>query len=170
MQIPPLPSASTSGLLFRSPSVYEWLRNYLAVMPLRARCWTRCWMSDAAWTEWKSYSRPRYNCVAFFPGSTPYSVFRSTTLGTKSLFASAVQQHEMSIQAQKNVARLRISKSLTCDDWNERLTYTCVSAMRRWSLSGYVTGGWPMLERTFWQLFESGSSKQLLIVSKQEII
>lgn len=127
-------------------------------------------MSDAAWTEWKSYSRPRCTYVAFLPGSTPFCVFKSTTLGTRSLSGSAVQQHETSIQVQKNVLRLRISKSLTCDDWNERLTFTCVSAMRRSSLSGYGTGGYLMFERTCWQLFASVSSNQALIVSKQEVM
>jgi hypothetical protein len=127
-------------------------------------------MSDAAWTEWKTYSRARSSYGASFPGGTPYSVFKSMTLGTRSLFASGVQQHETSIQAQKSVQRLRISKSLTCDDWNERLTYSCVSVMRQSSRSGFGTGGLVMFERTYWQLFESASSNQVLIVSKREFM
>lgn len=127
-------------------------------------------MSDAAWTEWKSYWLPRFNYVAFLPARIPFSVFKSTTLGTRSLFVSGEQQHETSSQVQKNVLRLRISKSLTCDDWNERLTYTCVSAMRRSSRSSSAIGDYLMFERTCWQLFESANSNQLLIVSKREVM
>jgi hypothetical protein len=105
-----------------SVSTYEWLRNYLGLMPLRVNCWRHCWMSDAAWTEWKNYSRPRFNYVAWLPARIPFCVFKSTTLGTRSLFASGSQQSEMSIRVQKSVRRLRISKSLTCDDLSVRLS------------------------------------------------
>lgn len=93
-------------------------------------------MFDAGWTEWRNYSRPRWYYVTWLPEGRPLSVFKSATLGTRSLFASAVVQSEMSIQVQKNVLLLRISKSLICDELNELLTFTPVSAMTRSKPSG----------------------------------
>lgn len=156
------------------PSIYESLRNFLGLTPLRVSCWKHCWMSDAAWTEWKSYSRPSWNYVAWLPGNIPFSVFKSTTLGTRSLFVSARQQSEMSIQAQKSVLRLRISKSLTCDDLNELLTLTPSYAMRRSRQSASVFGGSATFARTSWSYCARGNGKQALIdewlVSKYDVL
>lgn len=113
-----------------TPSGYEWGRNYLGLMPLRASCTNACWLSERAWTEWSHYSLPRYNYVAWLPGSTPLPIFRSATLGTRSLFVSANQQHEMSTQARKNVQQLQISKCLICDESNVTLTVGFVCVMR----------------------------------------
>lgn len=121
--------------LFLSASIYEALRNYLGLMPLRENCSKHCWMSADASTEWKSYSRPRSNYVAWLPGTTPYAIFRSTTVGTRSLFVSANQQCEMSIQVQKSALRLRTSKSLTSDVLNASLGSASPSAMTQWTVS-----------------------------------
>lgn len=136
-----------------TPSGYEWGRNYLGLMPLRENCPSACWLSERAWTEWKHYSRPRCNYVAWLPGSTPWSIFRSATLGTRSLFVSASQQHEMSTQARKSVQQLQISKSLTCDELNVMLSAGSVSAMRLLIPSDCVTVGYrtfaPTVSRSF---------------------
>lgn len=159
MRIPPFKRSSLD--IVTTPSVYEWVRNYHGLMPLRANCWRHCWMSDSASTEWKSYSRPRYNYVAWLPGSTQHYVFKSTTLGTRSLYVSAKQQYEMSTQVQKSALRLRISKSLTCDDLNARLTETSNYATTRWSPFVYAIVAPKGYGKTSLQLSRSGNSKQL---------
>lgn len=132
-----------------SPSAYEWVRNYQGLIPLRRSCSKPCWMSDGAWTEWKNYSAPRYNYVAWLPESRPHCVFKSRTLGTLSLFVSAIAQQEMSIQARKNVRRLSMSKSLTCADLNVALTPRPGFATKQWSPFGYGSGDWVMSDKTF---------------------
>lgn len=114
------------------------MRNFHGLMPLLASCSTYCWLSGATSTEWKNYSLPRYNYVAWQFGSMPFSVFRSTMLGTRSLFASGQEQSEMSIRVRKSAQRLRISKFLTCDVLNAQLSEKSVSAMRRWSLFDFA--------------------------------
>lgn len=133
---------------FGSPSSYEWERNLFGLMPLRANCSGHCWMSEPAWTEWKSYSRPRCNYVVWLPGSTPYSIFRSATLGTRSLFVSARQQSETSTQARKNVQQLSMSRSLTCDALKERLTPTPGYVRRQWSRFDFGSVGSKMSGKT----------------------
>jgi hypothetical protein len=163
MTIPPYDSSWTKA--WTKQFGYEWLRDYLGLMPLRVSCWTHCWMSDAAWTEWKNYSRPRFNYVAWLPGSTPYSVFKSTTVGTRSLFASGKQQHEMSIQAQKSARRLRISKSLTCDALNVALSSASGHVRTPSKPSGFDYADSATSGRTFSQLCARGNGKQALIDS-----
>lgn len=147
--------------LSTSPSVYELARNFYGLMPVRENCSTSCWMSEHAWTEWKSYSRPRYNYVAWLPESTPYSVFKSTTLGTRSLFASANMQSEMSIQVRKSVQQLSMSKCLTCAALSVELTQTPVSAMRQLSLSDFVFGASRMSGKTSSRSSKSASSNRV---------
>ncbi len=149
--------------ILTSPSIYEWARNYHGLTPLRASCSTHCWMSDAAWTEWKNYSRPRWNYVAWLPGSTPHCVFKSMTLGTRSLFVSGSQQYETNIQALKNVQRLRTSKSLTCDDLNARLSCTSGSATRPSRQSVYGSADSATSGRISWLSCGRGNGKQRLI-------
>src|ERR1051325_6756035 len=108
--------------------IYEWLRNCHGLTHLRESCSTACWMSDAGWTEWKSYSHPRYTYVASLPERTPHSIFKSATLGTRSLFVCASTASEMSTQVRKNVRQLRISKSLTCDELSVKVELTSRSA------------------------------------------
>jgi hypothetical protein len=139
---------------------YEWVRNCLGLMPLRMSCSTACWMSDAAWTEWKNYSRPRYDYVAWLPESTHYAVFRSRTLGIVSLFSSAAVRSGMSSQVQKNVQRLRISKSLTCDALSVRLDSTRGSVMRQSRHFDYGYAGYPTFDKTSRQSSRSDSSSQ----------
>lgn len=162
MRPPPNLTFSTSSHGFvTSPSVYEWVRNFHGLMPLRGSCWTHCWMSDAASTEWKSFSRPDWNYVAWLPGSTPHSVFKSMTLGTRSLFVSAKQQYEMNTQVLKNVQRLRILKCLTSDDLNARLTETSVSATKPSRAFVYGIVAPRIYGKTSLQLSRSVSSSQL---------
>lgn len=78
-------------------------------------------------------------------------------------FDNALPQYATSIQVQRNVRRLLISKSLTCDDLNEALTFTPVSAMTRSRRFGYVCGALATLGRTFWQYCARGNGKQALI-------
>lgn len=146
-----------------SASNYEWVRNWSGLMSLRENCSKGCWMSDAAWTEWKSYSRPRYNYVAWLPGGTPYSIFRSATLGTRSLFNRGSMQYEMSLQARKNVQRLRISKSLTTDDLSVRLAASSSPVTRPWSSSGSGSADWRDSDTISWQYCGRGNGKQALI-------
>lgn len=180
MQIPPfnnqwLRAFETPWLaLSSSPSIYEWARNCFGLIPVRANCSKPCWMSDAASTEWKSYSRPHYNYVAWLPGSRQLYVFKSATLGTSSLYESGRVQYEMSTQARKSVKRLSMSRSLTSDVWNERLTLTHVSAMRRLSRSDCVFEDSRRFVRTFSRWSRSGSLNQVWtddgwLVSKREL-
>ncbi len=158
-----LPFASFSKNILTSPSIYEWVRNYHGLMQLRVSCWKHCWMSDAGWTEWKNYSRPRWNYVAWLPGSTLYAVFRSTTLGTRSLFVNGSQQFETNIQALKNVQRLRTSKSLTCDELNAWLTSTSGSAKKPSRQSVYGYADWGTSGRISFLSCGRGNGKQRLI-------
>lgn len=149
---------------FLSASIYESLRNYLGLMPLRANCWKHCWMSADASTEWKSYSRPQFNYVAWLPGTTPYSVFKSTTVGTRSLFVSASQQCEMSIQVQKSALRLRTSKSLTSDAVNARLGSGSPTAMRQWTVSACECADCRTSDRIclLWSACSSGKRRSIV--------
>ncbi len=162
--------AKCCASMLTKPSIYESLRNFLGLTPLRANCWTHCWMSDDASTEWKNYSLPRSNYVAWLPASMPYAVFRSTTLGMLSLFVSANQQYEMNTLRLRNVQRLRTSKSLTCDALKELLTSTPVSAMRRWSQFGFVSVGSRMFGRTSSLLSRSVSSSTAWSAENADII
>jgi hypothetical protein len=101
---------------------YEWARNFLSVRPLRRTCSKACWMSDSAWTEWKSFSLPRPEFVAWRPDSTPSVESSLTTLGIKLRPRPGSQQYETNTAALKNVQQLRISKSLTCDELRDELT------------------------------------------------
>ncbi len=154
-----LPFASFSKNILTSPSIYEWVRNYHGLMRLRVSCWKHCWMSDAAWTEWKNYSRPRFNYVAWLPGVTPFCVFKSTTLGTRSLFASANMQSEMSIRVQKSVRRLRISKSLICDDLSVRVSDNSGRVMTPSKPYAYACGVSETFGKTSWPSCASGSGR-----------
>lgn len=144
------------------PSIYDMVRNWCGLTPLRGRCSKACWMSDAAWTEWKSYSRPRYNYVAWLPESTPFSIFKSARLGTRSLFNSANTQSEMSSLALKNVQRLRISKSLTCDDLSVRLASSSPTAIKPWINYDFGIGVWKDFDTICWQSCARGNGKQAL--------
>jgi hypothetical protein len=131
-----------------TPSGYEWGRNYLGLMPLRVSCPKACWLSERASTEWSHYSLPRFNYVAWLPGSIPLPIFRSATLGTRSLYVSASQQHEMSTQARKNVQQLQTSKCLTCDELNVTLSAGSICAMRLLIPSDCVIAGYRTFVRT----------------------
>jgi hypothetical protein len=143
-----------------SPSSYEWERNLFGLMPLRVNCWMHCWMSEPAWTEWKNYSRPRFNYEASLPGSTPHSVFKSTTLGTRSLFVSVRQQSETSIRVQKSVRQLSTSRSLTIDVLKERLTPTPDFVRSPWSRFVFASVGSKMSGKTSSRSSRSISSSQ----------
>lgn len=146
-----------------SASSYEWVRNWCGLMYLRESCSRACWMSDAAWTEWRNYSLPRFNYVAWLPESTPFWIFRSATLGTLSLFSSASTRYEMSSLALKNVRRLRTSKSLTSDALNVELGRHSGCATTRWSSSGFDTEDWKASGTICWQFSGRGNGKQRLI-------
>lgn len=152
------PFKRSSPVWLTTPSGYEWARNYLGLMPLRASCTNACWLSEPAWTEWKHYSLPQYSYVMWLPGSIPLPIFRSATLGTRSLFVSANQQHEMSTQARKNVQQLQISKCLTCDALNVTLTAGSVSAMTLSIPSDCVIAGFKTFEPTASRSSGSSSS------------
>lgn len=164
MTVPPYSSAWTSWLM--SASIYEWLRNYLGLTPLRGNCSIACVMSEAASIEWKSYSRPRYNYVGSLPGTTPQSIFKSTTVGTRSLFVSGNQQSETSIRVRKSVLRWRTSKSLTVDALNVSLDPRSPSAMKQWTVCACDCGDCRSTAKTclFWSACSSG--KRRLIVDK----
>lgn len=144
-------------------SVYEWVRNCLGLMPLRVNCWKHCWMSDAAWTEWKNYSPLPFSSGEWPRENTSPFARKLTTLGTRLRFVSAAMQSETSIQAQRNVRRLRISKSLTCDDLNVVLTSTLGSAKTPWSRFDCVFGASVTSARTSWLSCGRGNGKQALI-------
>lgn len=142
-------------------SIYEWVRNYHGLMPLRDSCSMHCWMSDAGWTEWKNYSQPHCNYVAWLPGSTRWRVFKSTTLGTLSLYDSAPVRSGMNTLVRKNVQQLRISKSLTCDELSVSLMQISESAKKPSRASVYGTGAYRTSDRTSSPSSKSVSSSHL---------
>lgn len=144
-----------------SHSAYEWVRNFHGLMPLRVSCWKHCWMSDAAWTEWKNYSRTRFNYVAWLPGNSQLSDTTSRIAGMRLLCVNVLQLSEMSIQALKNVRQLSISKSLTCDALSVSLTSKPDSVKKPSRQSVYGYAGSEKYGRTFWPSSEPFNGSQL---------
>lgn len=145
------------------PSVSEWVHKCHDLMPQRANCWIHCSMSDAVWTEWKNYSLPSSSFAEWPHGSTSRFAIKPMTPGMKLRCGSDSMQSATSIQVQRNVQRLRISRSLTCADLNAALTYTPVSAMKPSSPFGSVSGVSATCGRTFWRFCGRGNGKQALI-------
>lgn len=146
---------STGGKL----SNYEWMRNFHSVQPLRWYCSNACWLSDSAWTEWKSFSLPRPEFVAWLPDSTPPAESWQMMLGIKPQPWHGNRQYETNTAVQKNVQQLRISKSLICDELREKLTTLPASAWTPSLSSVFVTTASRAFGKTSWQSSALDSSR-----------
>lgn len=152
------PRWSASAL---NASIYAWARNSLGLMRLRESCSTPCWMSDGAWTEWKSCSPPPLLFALSPHENTRRSIFQSATTGTPPPSNNDSTASETNTPALKNVQRLRTSKSLTRDDLSVTLAASSVSATTPSRRSVYATPASPVSGKTSSPSFVSVNSNRL---------